>query len=141
MQLKINIPKDVRRSRQMIDNIYFKGYEGEGEVDIWYEQNNKKNGLRIQEGFFETILDGCYNSNYNIGGLIDCYCNKDGFYDEKWIIRNLAVVIRELQGFNENKIHTNDTEIILMSKKIINKIILLINESISNELDIFIESN
>ena len=31
----------------MIDNIYFKGYEGEGEVDIWYEQNNKKNGLRI----------------------------------------------------------------------------------------------
>ena len=46
----------------MIDIKFYEGYEGEGAVKVWSEENGNENGLVIWIGFFNTILDGCFKS-------------------------------------------------------------------------------
>ena len=42
----------------MLDTRYYEGYEGEGEVKVWSEENGNEDGIVIWIGFFNTILEG-----------------------------------------------------------------------------------
>ena len=46
----------------MLDKRYYEGYEGEGEVKVWSDENGNENGMVIWSGFFDTILEGCFSS-------------------------------------------------------------------------------
>ena len=59
----------------MLNRQYYEGYEGEGEVKIWYEDGQDENGIVIWIGFWETILEGCYIPDYQSNGIIECYFN------------------------------------------------------------------
>ena len=48
--------KDIGRSKHMLDTRYYEGYEGEGEVKVWSEENGNEDGIVIWIGFFNTIL-------------------------------------------------------------------------------------
>ena len=51
----------------MLDARYYEGYEGEGEIKIWSEEN----GMIIWTGYFNTILEGCFRSEFQKGGIIE----------------------------------------------------------------------
>ena len=53
--------EDIGRSKYMLDTRYYEGYEGEGEVKVWSEENGNEDGIVIWIGFFNKILEGCFN--------------------------------------------------------------------------------
>lgn len=55
--------KDIGRSKHMLDTRYYEGYEGEGEVKVWSEENGNEDGIVIWIGFFNTILEGVLVQN------------------------------------------------------------------------------
>ena len=77
----------------MLDTRYYEGYEGEGEVKVWSEENGNEDGIVIWIGFFNTILEGCFISEFQKNGIIECYFNQDGFYDEKWEMKYPHIVL------------------------------------------------
>ena len=125
----------------MLDKTYYEGYEGEGEVKIWSDENGSEKGMIVWMGFFDAILEGCFSSEFSPNGIIQCYFNQDGFYDDKWVMRYPYIVLEELKNFNENLLDTRNEEIIKKSKEIIEQLISFINVAINNERKIYIEYN
>ena len=99
--------EDIGRSKYMLDTRYYEGYEGEGEVKVWSEENGNEDGIVIWIGFFNTILEGCFSSEFQKNGIIECYFNNDGFYDEKWEMKYPHIVLEELKRFNETYISSD----------------------------------
>ena len=133
--------KDIGRSRYMLDKRYYEGYEGEGEVKVWSGNNDEEKGILIWIGFLNTILEGCYSLGFQKNGIIECYFNQNGFYDDKWEMKNPHIVLDELKGFNEKLVDTRDEEIIKKSKEVIEQLVSFINICIKNKRRIYIEYN
>lgn len=123
----------------MLDKRYYEGYEGEGKVKIWSDGNGSENGMVVWNGFFNTILEGCFNSEFSQNGIIKCYYNQDGFYDNKWEMRYPHIVLEELKKFNEKLLDTKDEEIIKESKEVIEQLVFFISVAIKNETNIYVE--
>ena len=123
----------------MLDKRYYEGYEGEGEVKVWRDDNGVENGMIIWRGFFETILEGCFKTEFSKNGISECYYNKDGFYDDKWEMQYPAIVLQEIDKFDENLLNTENEEIIKKSKEIITLLISFINIAIENDQKIYVE--
>ena len=71
----------------MLNKIYYTGYEGQGSVKIWSDEDGKEMGFLIWIGFFETILQGCFKLSFQKEGLIECYSHAAVFH------RNIHQVI------------------------------------------------
>lgn len=125
----------------MLDKKYYEGYEGEGEVKIWSNENGNENGMIVWIGYFNTILEGCFSSEFSPNGMIECYFNQDGFYDDKWEMRYPHIVLEELKKFNERLLDTKDEEIIKISKEIIEQLVFFINVAVKNKRKIYVEYN
>lgn len=123
----------------MLNNKHYEGYEGEEKVKIWHEENSKEIGFVIWAGFFNTILEGCFHSDFQKNGIIECYYNQDGFFDEIWEMKQPEIVLKELSGFNETSLDTQNEEIIVIAKEIIGELVSLISEAVSKKEKIFIE--
>ncbi len=123
----------------MINKKYYEGYEGEGAVKVWVEEDGKEKGMVIWIGFFDTILDGCFNPEYKKDGIIECYNNLSGFYVDKWKIKYPQVVLEELNEFNEDKVDTNDEEIIKICREINNQLINCISVAAKNGNSVYVE--
>ena len=131
--------KDIGRSKHMLDTRYYEGYEGEGEVKVWSEENGNEDGIVIWIGFFNTILEGCFSSEFQKNGIIECYFNQDGFYDEKWEMKYPHIVLEELKRFNEKLLDTRNEEIIKKSKEVVEQLVSFINMAVRNEKNIYVE--
>jgi hypothetical protein len=125
----------------MLDKRYYEGYEGEGEVKVWSEENGNQDGIVIWIGFFDTILEGCFSQEFQKNGIIECYFNQDGFYDNRWEMKYPNIVLKELKSFNEKLLYKIDEEIIKESKEVIEQLIFFINIAIKNERIIYVEYN
>ncbi len=125
----------------MLDKRYYEGYEGEGEVKVWSEENCNQDGIVIWIGFFDTILEGCFSQEFQKNGIIECYFNQDGFYDDRWEMKYPHIVLEELKRFNEKLLDKIDEEIIKESKEVIEQLIFFINIAIKNERIIYVEYN
>ena len=123
----------------MLDKRYYEGYEGEGEVKVWSEENGNEDGIVIWIGFFDTILEGCFSSKFQKNGIVECYFHQDGFYDDKWEMKYPCIVLEELKRFNENLLDTRDKEIINKSKEVIEQLVSFINMAVRNEKNIYVE--
>lgn len=90
----------------MLDGRYYKGFEGEIDVDIYYiNKENECIGFKLWEGYFENILSGAYADNFKDDGLFKYYTLHEGWYDEApWEVPNISTVIGELKRFDENNI-------------------------------------
>ena len=131
--------QDIGRSKHMLDTRYYEGYEGEGEVKVWSEENGNEDGIVIWIGFFNTILEGCFSSEFQKNGIIECYFNQDGFYDEKWEMKYPHIVLEELKRFNEKLLDTRNEEIIKKSKEVVEQLVSFINMAVRNEKNIYVE--
>lgn len=125
----------------MLDKRYYEGYEGEGEIKIWSNETGNENGMIVWIGFFNTILEGCFSPDFSSDGIIECYFNQDGFYDNKWEMKYPHIVLEELKKFNEKLLDTEDEEIIKKSKEVIEQLIFFINTAVKNEKNIYVEYN
>ena len=123
----------------MLDKKYYEGYEGEGEVKVWSEENDNENGIVIWSGFFNTILEGCFSSEFQKNGIIECYYHQDGFYDDRWKMKYPYIVLEELKRFDEKLLDTRDEEIIRKSKEVIEQLVSLINIAVRKGKNIYIE--
>lgn len=124
----------------MLNNKYYDGYEGEERIKIWFEDDNSEEiGFIIWNGFFNTILEGCFYSDFQKYGIIECYYNQNGFYDEIWEMIHPEIVLEELRRFNDNSLDTQNKEIIVIVKEVIGQLISLINAAVSKKEKIYIE--
>ena len=123
----------------MLDKRYYEGYEGE--VKVWSEENGNQDGIVIWIGFFDIILEGCFSQEFQKNGIIECYFNQDGFYDDRWEMKYPHIVLEELKRFNEKLLDKIDEEIIKKSKEVLEQLIFFINIAIKNERIIYVEYN
>lgn len=123
----------------MLDKRYYEGYEGEGKVKVWSDENGNENGIVIWIGFFNTILEGCFRSEFQKNGIIECYFHQNGFYDDKWEMKYPHIVLEELKRFNEKLLDTREEEIIKKSKEVIEQLVSFINIAVRNEKIIYVE--
>lgn len=123
----------------MLDKRYYEGYEGEGEVKVWVDDNGVESGIVIWRGFFEAILEGCFRSEFQKNGISECYYNQNGFYDDKWEMQSPYIVLQEVNHFDENLLNTENEEIIKKSKEVITLLISFINIAIENKQKIYVE--
>ncbi|WP_312071751.1 hypothetical protein [Anaerotignum propionicum] len=99
----------------MIDESFYDGYEGVNEVVVYYNQDSDKIGFKIWNGYFVNLLSGCYNIEIHTDGLLICYQNQDGFYEEQgWRIKNIDVVISELENYSDNHIESQSSVMLTM---------------------------
>ena len=107
-----------------ISRVVFEGYVDDDEImmcdNIWI-------------GFFNTILEGGFSSEFQKNGIIECYFNQDGFYYEKWEMKYPHIVLEELKRFNEKLLDTRNEEIIKKSKEVVEQLVSFINMAIRNE--------
>ncbi|WP_197020007.1 hypothetical protein [Lachnobacterium bovis] len=122
-----------------MDTRYYEGYEGEGKVKVWSEESGNVYGMVIWCGFFNTILDGCFNSKFQKNGIIECYFNQEGFYDEKWEMKYPDIVLEELDKFNEKSLDIRNEEFIKECKEVIEQLVAFINLNIRKEKNIYVE--
>ena len=108
-------------------------------VKVWSEENGNEDGIVIWIGFFNTILEGCFSSEFQKNGIIECYFNQDGFYDEKWEMKYPHIVLEELKRFNEKLLDTRNEEIIKKSKEVVEQLVSFINMAVRNEKNIYVE--
>lgn len=123
----------------MLDKRYCEGYEGEGEVKVWVDDNGVESGMVIWRGFFEAILEGCFRTEFQKNGISECYYNQDGFYDDKWEMQSPPIVLQEINHFDENLLKTENEEIIKKSKEVITLLISLINSAVEKKQKIYVE--
>ncbi len=123
----------------MLDKRYCEGYEGEAEVKVWVDDNGVESGMVIWRGFFEAILEGCFRTEFQKNGIIECYYNQDGFYDDKWEMQSPPIVLQEINHFDENLLKTENEEIIKKSKEVITLLISLINIAVEKKQKIYVE--
>lgn len=123
----------------MLDKRYYEGYEGEGEVKVWCDDNGAENGLIIWRGFFETILEGCFRTEFPKNGISECYYHQDGFYDDKWEMQHPFIVLQEINKFDENLLKTRNEEMIKKSREVIALLVSFFNTAIENKEKIYIE--
>lgn len=55
--------KDIGRSKHMLDTRYYEGYEGEGEVKVWSEENGNEDGIVIWLAFLIQFQRGVLVQN------------------------------------------------------------------------------
>lgn len=83
----------------MIDKRYYEGYEPEDGFVVYWDEENQ---MEIWEGYLDFLFDACYHGLSSTQGLLECYRNWNGFYEEEgWKIPDLDVAIKELECFDE----------------------------------------
>ena len=89
---------------------YYDGFDPEPEINIYCAPDD---GLKIWEGYFETLLSGCYQAYKSEDGLLSPYCHVDGYYDEEeWLLPSIETAILEIKAYDLNKTAT-DSELLL----------------------------
>ena len=83
----------------MIDKRYYEGYEPEDGFVVYWDEENQ---MEIWEGYLNLLFAACYHGLSSTQGLLECYRNWNGFYEEEgWKIPDLDVAIKELECFDE----------------------------------------
>ncbi|TCS96822.1 hypothetical protein [Hazenella coriacea] len=90
-----------------INDRYYKGFEGEPEIQFIYTlDNEKKSILKIWIGYFETIMDAMITGEGELTGLVYYYSLHEGWYDESpWQIPNSSEAIEHF-----SKVRIEDLE-------------------------------
>lgn len=127
----------------MIDDKYYKGFEGEVDVDIYYlNDKNERIGYKLWDGYFENILSGAYHENFKVDGMLNSYSSHEGWYDEvPWKVENIITAIEELNQYDENNIEQELRNMFSKLREITKKLIILFEDCISNGKDIYIDYN
>ena len=123
----------------MIDKNFYKGFEGEDQVKIWTIHNNEEIGFLLWAGYFELLLDGCTKAKYEKEGLIECYFQRNGFYDDKWEAKDLSIIVEELKQYDENQLRCRDPKLKKDVKTIADTLLYFIDNVVCHQTKLYIE--
>lgn len=108
----------------MIDNRFYKGFEGEPELSFVAADDK----LIIWNGYFETILDHLLDCHVEKKGMVKEYFDHEGWYDDSpWLIKDKSLIIDQLKYFDISKISQTSINDIL--KKVVQAIILFLENN------------
>lgn len=114
----------------MLDNKYYAGFEGESEVQIYYEAQGESQGLSIWDGYFCTLLHACDFSEMRPGGLLQAYWNGSDWEDEdQWILQDPQLAARELRTFSPDRVDEGMKDITPELLEIRGKLLKLIDQA------------
>ncbi|WP_143318542.1 dihydroorotate dehydrogenase (quinone) [Clostridium sp. HBUAS56017] len=93
---------------------YYKGYEGEPEIQIIKKSsNNEKIVLKIWTGFFDNIMTSIEPQSTGWTSLAYYYNLYIGWYEESpWKIENLDEAKEQLEGLDISKLNEIDKEVL-----------------------------
>lgn len=123
----------------MINKKYYDEFEGEDAVKIWKYEHGIECGILVWRGFFEAVLEGCFRKDFQRNGIVECYYNQNGFFDDRWELEHPLVVLHELACFDENQLDHLDKAIVHGSKEVIRYLVSFINTAASRNQRIYIE--
>ena len=124
----------------MIDNKYYKGFEDEKEVTIYYvDFRGRKEGFSSWDGYFDTLIDGCFSLNYSSNGLIKYFNELNNITESPWKIPNLSVAINEIKGYRREKIASYSPHMIKCCEEVRQKLLSLLETAQAEGLDVYIE--
>ena len=126
----------------------FDDFCGDGEYVIWIAETGE--GMLIWEGYFDTIMDRCWISDYSDKGMLYCYNQLTGFCNEEvWEMKHLDVVLGELNAFDEKNPNVRldngevlkDDSLLDNSKKVLHRMVDLIKKAKKHNMRVFIASD
>lgn len=93
---------------------YYKGYEGEPEIQIIKKSSNDERiVLRIWTGFFDNIMTAIEPQSTGWTSLAYYYNLYIGWYEESpWKIENLYEAKEQLEGLNRSILNDMDKEVL-----------------------------
>lgn len=93
---------------------YYKGYEGEPEIQIIKKStNNERIVLRIWIGFFDDIMTAIEPQSTGWTSLAYYYNLYIGWYEESpWKISNLNEAKEQLENVDKSKLNAMDKEVL-----------------------------
>ncbi|MBC1632695.1 dihydroorotate dehydrogenase (quinone) [Listeria welshimeri] len=113
-----------------MDN-YYKGFEGNPEIDIYTLSENKKVGIEMWDGYFDKIMSSVQPVNSEWTSLAYYYNLYEGWYDESpWEIPNNQEALKQFESIDKSTLDK-------VSREILTKIIELLKNNSRNS--IFIE--
>ncbi|MGE8075501.1 dihydroorotate dehydrogenase (quinone) [Listeria welshimeri] len=113
-----------------MDN-YYKGFEGNPEIDIYTFSKNKKVGIEMWDGYFDKIMSAVQPVNSEWTSLAYYYNLYEGWYDESpWEIPNNQEALKQFESIDKSTLDK-------VSREILTKIIELLKNNLRNS--IFIE--
>ena len=123
----------------MINTKYYEEFQGEDSVKIWIDEGGEESGFLVWRGYFEAVLEGCFKTAFQKGGLVECYYFQNGFFDDTWCMKYPEVVLHELACFDETQLKHLDKKIVLQSKEIVQHLLFFVNEAANLQQRINIE--
>lgn len=123
----------------MIDEKYYKGFEGEGAYILYYvTKAGEQEGLYIWEGFLYALLAGCFYPDYFSDGLVGTW-NISMDFPQK--INNIALAIKELKEFSIDKMKENYPSMIEDMPMLQKDILELLEKAQLEGLDVYIDED
>lgn len=124
----------------MIDNQYYKGFEGYPEYIV---RNSEGNGYSVWDGYFSTIMTGGFIEPPKEGGFIYYWNLCIGFEgdDENWKIPNLAQAIFELRSYDKTRktLEKSSDDMIEDSEKVKDTLLKFLEDAKARNLDVYVQ--
>lgn len=124
----------------MIDEKYYEGYEGEGAYTFYFlNKDGVKEGLSCWEGYFVSLLSGCFYPSYSSGGIVQYYNNCLESIIEPWKIKDLMLAITELRNYNKDNAEIYSESMYDENEELRQQLLSLLEKAQSEGFDVYIE--
>ena len=130
---------------EIIDNEFYKSFEGEEEIDLIYKKNGEEvKRLEIWHGYFYFLMYGMMENEIESVGLLYEFNVHEGWYEDEvpWKIPDIQQAIQQFKGYSESNFSEEEepSEIILAElPEIVERIIKFLEEAKENNGEVYIE--
>ncbi|SMF90172.1 hypothetical protein SAMN05661091_4919 [Paenibacillus uliginis N3/975] len=99
---------------EIINNKYYEGYEGEGEMQfIRYLSNGDKYVLKIWDGYFDEIMREIQPEENGWTGLAYYYNVEEPWWERPWKIQDIDIVIKQLRNIKTEQLNKEAKELLI----------------------------
>lgn len=117
---------------KLINNHYYKGFEGEPEIQFIYKKNNDIKIFIMWEGYFDQIMKLMKPDKTGWKGVAYCYNMYIGWYEEEyWLIKDLRVTLKQFESIDKQKLNKEAVEVL-------KEICDIIRKASNNKAEVFI---
>ncbi|ACZ07306.1 Uncharacterised protein [Sebaldella termitidis] len=127
----------------IIDDRYYREYEGEGEIDFICQKNGRKvKKIQIWEGYFLSILNGLIKNGEKPVGMLCMLLISDTWDKEPWRIPDIQEMIIVFEKYDENNFSESErpSKLLLdLLPEVLESIIKFLKEVKENNGDVYME--
>jgi hypothetical protein len=117
----------------MMNNMYYLGFEGEPEIQFILKKDNEDYTLSIWEGYFDRIMDQLTPAETGWTGIAYYYHMVTGWYDEDmWVMKDIVESYNQFKSVSKKQLDEK-------SVCVLNEICKLLKEAILNNYEVIIQ--